>query len=161
MQVVRAGVVAALLALGCGSDGDDDDRTDATDAADVAEAADAETTEASDETPADDAGPGETTGDDAGETPDHEAGETADVPRDGTPPANAPICEGGTGSGTRRRWVDPVSGFEYCEAPCRGCTAECRATGTPEEGWYAACADPTTEAGCGEAPGRIVLVDCG
>jgi hypothetical protein len=54
-----------------------------------------------------------------------------------------------------------VSGFEYCEATCRGCVAECAAMGTADEGWYAVCEDPGTEAGCGELPGLIVRVDCG
>lgn len=162
MRTVRAGcwIVTALLVGACGSDGDDDG-ADAADAADVAEVADADAVEALDEVSTDDGGPPETADGAGSETAEDGGGEAAEVGRDETPAANAPICEGGTGSGTRRRWVDPVSGYEYCEAPCRGCTAECRAAGTPDEGWYAVCDDPTTEAGCGDAPGLIGRVDCG
>ena len=150
-------VVAAFVACGCGSDGDDGepdaaDATDAVEAAEVVEVVDADGSEAFDEAAADDGEPGDATADDGRETPDV---------RDETPSASVPICEGGTGSGTRRRWVDPVSGFEYCEAPCRDCTAECREVGTADEGWYTACTNPETEAGCGDLPGLIGRTDCG
>ncbi len=146
-------IVAAFVAGGCGSDGDDEpDVTDVVEVVDVLEVLDGDGLEASDEAAHDDGEPGEAVEDDARDTPDV---------RDETPAVSAPICEGGVGSGTRRRWVDPVSGFEYCEATCRDCAAECREVGTADEGWYAACGDPETEAGCGDLPGLIDRTDCG
>ncbi|MBI5502852.1 MAG: hypothetical protein HY907_21585 [Deltaproteobacteria bacterium] len=76
------------------------------------------------------------------------------------PLVNQPICEGGTGSGTRRRWTDPVSGYTYCEATCRDCEAVCENDGTRSEGWYARCTDPGTDAGCGTAANLIVWANC-
>jgi hypothetical protein len=58
-------------------------------------------------------------------------------------------------------WVDPCSLFRICEAACDGCTASCSAVGTTDEGWYAGCAAPAGDAGCGYLPGLITPADCG
>ena len=127
-----------VCTAGCG--GDDDTQGDVPGEADEADTAGDTGTEAEAETVA----------------------EAGDAPADEyvAPPVNQPICEGGSGSVTRRRWTDPVSGFEYCGAPCHGCEAVCQGDGTADEGWYAVCTDPGTEAGCGELPGLIVRSSC-
>ena len=143
-------LVALVCAVcwGCGS-GDDDTTADVPDAADVSDVAEAADADA--DADADGAADADADADADGVAAD-DGGAEAVI-------GNVPICEGGTGSGTRRRWVDPVSGYEYCEAPCRDCTAECRSDGTADEGWYAACSG-TTEAGCGALPGLITRTNC-
>ncbi|MBI5489134.1 MAG: hypothetical protein HY905_17495 [Deltaproteobacteria bacterium] len=127
-----------LSVLGCG--GGDDTETDVAGEADAIEAgADADA-----DAPAE---PGEGAGDGAADD--------ASLPL-----VDQPICEGGSGSVTRRRWTDPVSGFTYCEANCHGCEAVCENDGTRSEGWYARCTDPGTDAGCGEAPNLILWANC-
>jgi hypothetical protein len=109
-------------------------------------------------------------GQDAAETAEDGAGPDAAADADGetaeddgaaeSVAANAPCCEEGVSWNTRHRWVDPVSGHNYCNAPCHGCTAECRNDGTADEGWYAACSAPTADAGCGDLPGLIGRANC-
>ena len=154
---MRTTVILAVAAsclgtvwLGCGSEGDDD-----SDVTDTVQTEDATGADADGDADGDADVDGAVDADADADGNEDAPGDTADAPV-----ANAPICEGGTGSGTRRRWVDPVSGFEYCEAPCRDCTAVCLNGGTRSEGWYAACSDPGTEAGCGTAPGLIGWADC-
>ena len=135
MRPTLIGLLMAGWMIGCG--GDDDTQGDVPGEADAAD----------------------TAGDTGAEA---EAETAADAPADEyvAPPLNQPSCEGGSGSVTRRRWVDPVSGFEYCGAPCHGCEAVCQGDGTADEGWYAVCTDPGIEAGCGELPGLIVRGSC-
>jgi hypothetical protein len=129
-------LAAGLSAGACGGD-DDADVPDAGDAADV----DAHNLE-----------------DGTGDLLEmHEGRDTADAEE-----PRPPICEGGTGSGTRRRWVDPLTGFQYCEATCADCEAVCLNDGTRSEGWYADCGAGTTEGGCTETgvPGLIDWANC-
>jgi len=133
-----------LSALGCG--GGDDSETDVPGEADAVEAgADADAaTDADADVPIE-------SGEGGGDGVEDDSS---------LPLVDQPICEGGTGSGTRRRWTDSVSGFTYCEATCRDCEAVCENDGTRSEGWYARCTDPGTDAGCGEAPSLIVWANC-
>jgi hypothetical protein len=74
--------------------------------------------------------------------------------------ACVPECQtsgGGTG------WYDPCTlpATRLCRAPCTGCTIACGAIGTSSEGWYATCADPGVDGGCGFVRGLIAYIDCG
>lgn len=142
MRAIGIGLWMAVWLLGCG--GDDDTSADAAGEADLAEAGD---------------GVGDT-GDEAETTVEAETTGDGTADEYVAPPVAQPLCEGGSGSVTRRRWQDPVSGFEYCGAPCHGCEAVCQAVGTADEGWYAVCTDTTVDAGCGEVPGLIVRSTC-
>jgi len=141
---VRILVVLFSLASACGDDSSGNDVADTV--------GDAEGT--------DDGGAEDAVVDEAAADTDAD-GETADD--DGVAESvatNVPFCEEGVSWNTRHRWVDPVSGYDYCDVACHGCTAECRNDGTADEGWYAACSDPTADAGCGDLPGLIGRANC-
>jgi hypothetical protein len=142
------GVVTVLCAaLAACSSGDDGEDTGAGDVADLPEATGAEADRGEvvpDDGPARDEGAGEA----------REGGESADAASD------PPICEGGAGSGSRRRWADPVTGHIFCEANCRDCEAVCVNDGTRSEGWYAECRDPAQDGGCGDVEDLIAYADC-
>jgi hypothetical protein len=84
----------------------------------------------------------------------------ADLDHAGPCDAAACVPECRTGGGTPG-WYDPCTDARLCRATCGGCTVACGAIGSPSEGWYATCADPGVEGGCGFTPGLITWIDCG